>query len=268
MDRLFATRQSAAASLCQQNDKEAIAYFDGLIKGEPTDWQHYLARGAAHKRLHHFDKAANDIARARELGREWWATSDRLLEFGLLRIFANDIAGCHDALRELHKQYGPENEDLALLACVAPTVPVGLIESAKMVAAAEQEAKRHRGKPRQILLGFGALLYRTGKLEDSLKPLLDAVEDEFQGETLIYGSPQCRPFPAMAMAQLGRRDEAKEWLTKTQEWLRENQYPSPGRAHPREVLIMTLLEREARTLLASLPPAKPPAATKPAPGKK
>jgi len=68
---------------------------------------------------------------------------------------------------------------------------------------------------------LGAALYRAGRYEDSITILNESMKAHDEGGTAADWL-----FLAMAHCRLGHMDEAKKWLTKSQQWIDHPPWPT------------------------------------------
>ncbi len=86
-----------------------------------------------------------------------------------------------------------------------------------MLLAGRVAEMAHQDRNTLSFRSLGAALYRAGRYEASIEPLMQGIADDDS-----QGTSGSMAFLAMAHYQLGHSGEALEWLEKTREWVANN----------------------------------------------
>jgi WD40 repeat protein len=172
--------------------------------------------------------------------RQWHLLS--LLELG-------DIPGYRAAAGGLVSRYRKASDPNALNAArwctyipdavADPTVPVRMTEAALALYGADQK--------RFALSALGATLYRAGRIDEAIVRL-----DESVKASDGVGVPQDWVFLAMAHHKRGSRDEARRWLRKARDYVKDEKT-----VFSNSLVETRFLLKEAEALLREDPPARP-----------
>jgi tetratricopeptide (TPR) repeat protein len=186
-------------------------HLDRLSELEPNAPDIYARRGYAAAAQGHWDQAAGEYTRALELGADGW-------DFGYpmaLACLKRGNSGYGEACSLLLKKLlNPTNlNDANNLAWI---FALGPLPSADLVRPLQWSEKTVAGNPRayQNFNTLGALLYRAGRYEESIRRLKEAIAVQGQGGTVHDWL-----FLTMAYHRLGKPDEARKWLDHAVKWI-------------------------------------------------
>jgi tetratricopeptide (TPR) repeat protein len=218
----------------------ALGHLDRLIAAEPSFWPHHADRGNILARLGRYREAAADFARAIDQGGNHWWLAWRL---GLAHLAVGDTKGCRRACETALARDGRSESPFPFshadftgsLAPGAVDDPLPLVARAERACAIAPRSDRFRA----FLI---AALYRAGRYEDAIQRADRAKAEGVEPFWTAW------PFLAMAHARLGRHQEARELLDKSQ--ARANSMPRDGPTWDQRLTI-EILNREAEALLGA-----------------
>jgi tetratricopeptide (TPR) repeat protein len=232
---------------------EAIRLLDGLVETDGAYRPDRVARGDAHFKLGHWDKAAADYAHALELR----TTADDLegIAFRLasLRVNLGDADGyrrtCSALLEKLKQTENPRTAYLLARICVLG--PGALLEYSPAVRLAKQAVAADARAP-WYLHALGAAYFRAGQFDQAIQPLRESMAADPN-----WPAHACNWLVLAQVYQaLGQEDEARRWLDKAKVWLDTADPKAAGKSlnplsgvHPHDALACQLLRREAVPLL-------------------
>jgi len=246
------------------SDTDDLAAANALVDLAPQASSFEL-RGTVHAEQRAWARAADDFAKAIELGnKSYLAWYDQ----ALVRRAQNDKPAYQAACADMLKRFA-QTDDGATAHFVAWTCALGpdaLTDFAPAIALAETAAKKNE-KSAQFANGLGAILYRAGRFDEARQKLEEA--DRLDPAAVPRASSPVYTwlFLAMTHHRLGHADAAKQWLDKarqeTDKVLKEHGAGTAKLTWNRR-LTLNLLRREAEELLGVNQPPAPPAAAKPA----
>jgi serine/threonine protein kinase/tetratricopeptide (TPR) repeat protein len=231
---------------------EAIAAYTEAIRLEPKNTAHYVGRGEAYAEKGDFEKALADCREALRLdaacGRAYFCQGILSFAAGKTDLYRSTAKAmlAHIAL----SQSGSEQ-----VSWICALGPDAVADLPKAVAWGEGAQKQFPKSPwRHYALGM--VLYRSGRFEESLQHLTEAIrlsppEPREQGW-------ECSPaevwyFLAMAHYRLGHAEEARKWLDKADRWtdkaFAEDESGAGYRYHWYRRLPLKLFRAEAAQLL-------------------
>jgi formylglycine-generating enzyme required for sulfatase activity/tetratricopeptide (TPR) repeat protein len=174
--------------------------------------QFFVRRGGWRADKQQWPEAAADFAKAVESPQAYvyaWHSH------ALLRLRLGDRSGYQTACTTLLQRFGPmENPQvLGLVAWTCALAPEAVADPQRLVQLAEKAAATD---PRSYLLRrtLGAALMRAGRVEEALVKLNQAA-------ALQKDAPTTWVLLALAHQRLGHAAEARQWLTKTQQWMEQ-----------------------------------------------
>jgi tetratricopeptide (TPR) repeat protein len=238
---------------------KAVADYSKVLELQPNHLQALASRGDAHAQLEHWDKAADDFAQVVEQKPPNPGLWHRL---ALVRLQLGDDAGyratCADLVRRFPRLPNAELANTVAWTCTMgpdalpdPRVPLQL--SLATVNATEVYVGMPGIKVAQeavlYLNTLGAAYYRAGQFELAVVYLDKAVAARQQ-----TGTPADWLLLAMAHHRLGHAEQAKSWLDRAKQWLKESTRDKPkddsfGTPVGWEVwLELQVLRREAENL--------------------
>jgi tetratricopeptide (TPR) repeat protein len=189
----------------------SVYHFDRAVNGMPDHAALRARKGYVHAQFGDWGLAADDYAAAAEKGRlplKVW------FEHALVQLNRDDKEGyrktCARLLQGADRITAPDVINTLVWACAVG--PDGTTETDKLI---ELQQKATKAAPRNYAFAntLGAVLYRAGKYEEAIKQLEAAIKltgrDGTAGDWL---------FLAMAQHQLGKKEAAREWLDKSQQW--------------------------------------------------
>jgi WD40 repeat protein len=261
-DDVGAVLQRGVCSRWLGRYEQAVEDFTRFIDRSEGFWGAYGARGSAYAFLGQWDKAEADLEKSFQS--KTGVAFTHL--YSMLWLGQKDPVGFRKACVRVLDWAGPKPApEVALWAawtCVL--IPDGC-DTARLMALADR-AVSGAPKNRDSLIVRGAALYRAGRWRDAIASLTEAHQAP-QGEKApgsIVGRAAPRSFDntayellflAMAHHRLGESDEARRWLDKAVQWMKQAPLPKTeqGRDNPlygwnRRLAHETLL-REAESLL-------------------
>jgi tetratricopeptide (TPR) repeat protein len=182
----------------------------------------WLARGELYARLGLWDLAAADFRRAWELQEP--SATRAIYQHALLRACAGDVAGYRAACARLVRRLDngaavpslAQEEDI-LRACVAGEEPPA--DTERLVELASRAVDASRSAPR--LAALGTALYRSGRFDTAVGPLLEAKLADAAWEPAWSDAAL-----ALCYHRLGRAEEAGRSLQAAQDMASRG--PAPG----------------------------------------
>jgi tetratricopeptide (TPR) repeat protein len=255
--RKFSPTFSALSLAADVQSERSFAAVTFLLTRElergPGDVPGWLVSGDLSAQWGQFDRAAAGYARAFAL--EESGDPYVWFEHAYLLLQTADEEGYRKLCRRMRERFGESKdvEEIALLAhtCVlasgALNDPERVLELAEQRLAMTGPPSRHYEWSLHVL---GLAQYRAGNWERAAEVLGKAVQDhpDLGVNLLDY------LILSMAQQRLGHPAEARQWLDKAEQWIREQQ-PRRGRpfAPPgwiwRDWLGVQMLHREAQVLL-------------------
>jgi WD40 repeat protein/tetratricopeptide (TPR) repeat protein len=212
--------------------EKAVADYSKALELQPNLLPALAARADAHAQLEHWDKAADDytqlVARAPGNPVLWH-------RLALLRLQLGDAAGYRATCANLGRRFTQfPNAELAntvawTFALAPDALPdlSGVVQlSLAAVNATEWDTHMAGTKMARDAMLFrntlGAVYYRAGQFEHAVANLGRAVADRQQ-----TGTPADWLFLAMAHHRLGHAEQAKTWLDRAEQWLKESTRDKP-----------------------------------------
>ena len=235
--------------------RAALAEWDGVVSDDTRaialgadDRQVLLARGVAHAESGRWRQAARDYGRAIEMGADDDVAGS---QYALLCLTAGDTDGYGKACAALlHRFGGTENLKIANnVAWVCGYAPAAGVDLSRALRLAEKAAARHP-KKYATLNTLGAVRYRAGQVDDSIRTLNDAVKAHPEG-----GNAFDFLLLALAHGRRGHTEQAHRWLDRADAWIdqaREARITDPSIAIPLSWIQqaeLRLLRGEAERLL-------------------
>jgi hypothetical protein len=239
--RLLAVRQTL---------RRALFGFRVLPDPDLADAQELFLRGSRWATLGQWRLGADDYSRAFAGG-----TPDEAylrFEHAVLQVAAGDPAvyrsACHHMLDVLNRTNGPEWLEFGAHAWVI--APEGPAATTRALQLAERRAAALHTPWSEHVLGLA--LYRAGRFAEADARLRASLDRHPGWDARILDWLVI----AMAQKQLGRPDEARRWLERSESWVAARLRGRPGgldRAVPenwhwRDGILLHLLRREARAL--------------------
>jgi WD40 repeat protein/tetratricopeptide (TPR) repeat protein/tRNA A-37 threonylcarbamoyl transferase component Bud32 len=230
---------------------KAVDEYTQVIALRPEDVPAWYRRGEAHAELTQWQQAADDLAGAVRLNPDLMSAYGNL---ALLQVSMKEQDAYRDACRKMlgRDKLLDEDADAANAAAWACCLAAGAVSDYAVPLRYSQRAAE--AFPQQYLYQntLGALLYRAGKMDESVKQLNRAIEVHGQG-----GTANDYLFLAMAQHRLGQAEAAKTSLEKATRWIDEQTREGPG-DQPRlpwnQRLELQLLRGEAETLIKTKTP--------------
>jgi eukaryotic-like serine/threonine-protein kinase len=229
--------------------RQAVARFSKTIELNGKTWWAWSNRGEAYAELGEWDKAEADFAKAVELHPEQPQLHYRR---ALARLALADTKRYRETCADMVMRFGhsPDLEAAYWIAWTCALAPDAVTDWQPVVQLAEK-AVAADPKNCSELQHLGAVLYRSGRLEEAAKRLTEAEaafkETKTPRASIIYNWL----FQAMTEHRLGHSDEAKKWLHKAVTDIEQS--PSEGakvaNAAWNRRLTLQLLRREAEELL-------------------
>jgi WD40 repeat protein len=211
-ERVRAWHRNQAQACEQEKQWFGVNYhLDRLFELEPNSPDVHGRRGNAAAAQGQWDRASTEYARALDLGADG-------RRFGYPMALACLMSGSseygHICARLLEQLDNPKSVDDANN--LAWIFALGPVPSADLVRPIQWSEKTVANNPRayQNFNTLGALLYRAGRYEDSIRRLKEAIGVQGQGGTVHDWL-----FLAMAYHRLGKPDDARKWLDHAVEWI-------------------------------------------------
>jgi Flp pilus assembly protein TadD len=238
-------RREAGESEQQRHWFAAAFHLTRLLDHEPRDGDLHARRGRAYDELGQWPKAAQDYAKAIELGVR---TESVWLRHGWLRLAIGDGDGYRHSCTLLLQQFGKtaNPSDANSLAWTCVLAPNAVADPLVPVQLAEKALKRFP-KNSAVLNTLGAAHYRAGQYDQAIQRLNEAMKAQGKG-----GTADDWLFLAMAHQRLGHPDEARKWLDKAATWIEKADREKT--LLPRNRLELQWLHREAEALLKGAKP--------------
>jgi tetratricopeptide (TPR) repeat protein len=189
---------------------EALRFDGQAIESRPNDPETWRIRGNTFARIGQWDKAAADYAKVTELGEQpatvWYQRA-------LLHLGAGQLDQYRLTCQRMLERFGKNREPEAGLPVVqayrlAESDPRGL---APVVQLAEKAVASNPKDPVAVRL-LGQILYRARQFERAAKRLEEAMQ-LYGGQSHDFYDIDAL-FLAMANQQLGRPDQARQWLDR------------------------------------------------------
>jgi WD40 repeat protein/tetratricopeptide (TPR) repeat protein len=164
----------------------------------------------------------------------------------LVQRAASQERACRQSCQEMLDRF-ESARDLKLVQSVAfacRTVPCGEAAAGRVVRLAERVLADQRNASNLDLLG--AALYRASRFKDAAQALEEAIKAQGKG-----GYIDSWLFLAMARKRLGQPEEARRWLLKVEDWLKDQKFEAWE-----TTIYWRLLHQEARGLILKMPRAE------------
>jgi tetratricopeptide (TPR) repeat protein len=202
-----------------------------------------------------WDQAEAHLAHAIELAPDQAAGDLGWVDYllALLRLRVGDQEGYRsEAIAAINRQSTTRAWDDSFAVWASVITPNSGVDAGRLVELAGHALRSSPDNP-DCLTAHGAALYRAGRWEEAHVKLTEAVgaEESFRGirhGTVIH----TQLFLAMTSHQLGKREQAREWLTKAIDNMERSASASPrdyvGMPWDRR-LTTQLLRQEAKQLL-------------------
>jgi WD40 repeat protein/tetratricopeptide (TPR) repeat protein/tRNA A-37 threonylcarbamoyl transferase component Bud32 len=212
--------------------EKAIADYSKVLDLQPNYLSALAARADAHAQVEQWDKAADDYARVIERAPpnpEMWH------RLALLRLQLGDAAGyratCADLLRRFNRLPNVELANTVAWTCALGPDALPDLSGPLRLSLATVNATEHTiGWPglkvsQQAVLylnTLGAVSYRAGQFEQAVVNLGKAVAARQQ-----TGTPADWLFLSLVHHRLGHAEQAKEWLDRAEQWLKDSTRDRP-----------------------------------------
>jgi tetratricopeptide (TPR) repeat protein len=233
---------------------ESQADLSRVIELQPNAPEAWDERGQVNAEQGRWPEAVRDFAKARDLSPSHVIGWSML---GFAQLGSGDMSGHHQALREMLTRFSETDNpwiarEVAERATVVPGIWRGEAEQAKLVHLARLAKDRY---PERALFvdTLGKTCYRAGLFSEAEQCLNEAVNKE--GDDV--GASTCF-FLALTCQQLGRQDEARQWLDKAIARSEQETAWDPR-------VINRVLRQEAESLLTPAAKPAPDPAAKPEP---
>jgi serine/threonine protein kinase len=206
--------------------------FDRLVRLREQDGRLWNARGRVYANSSEWVRAAACYARSLEILRPslpaevnlnqanaWWGYASLKLDLAALLLLAGDEPGYRELCQSLAKKAINSSDHFVLnsLARACSLAPNAIGDPAVAVRMAENSV-RQRPRLAWYLFGLGLAQHRADQEEAAIQSLKRSLEVQ----PAWVGRGQNFATLALACHSLGREDEARQWLAKTQSWLRES----------------------------------------------
>jgi tetratricopeptide (TPR) repeat protein len=222
-----------------------------LAQSRPDSPSSYLARGIAFAEISAWDRADGDFQRVISLDAQGFMA---WYQHALVRLAKDDGPGYRAACAQMLKRFA-NTQDAQTADFVAWTCCLGsqaISDMAPAIALAERavRAEPQNGKYLQTL---GAILYRAGRLDESIQKLEQA--ERLLPEHSVLMSPAYTRF-LLATAEEKRRhhEKAQEWLALAREAMNDQFHPPIAtwqRVDWKRRLTLTIFGKEAESLVES-----------------
>jgi tetratricopeptide (TPR) repeat protein len=193
-----------------------------LISARPLDPELYAQRAGMNAEMELWNDAEQDFKRAEQLGKNDPASLCQQAYVALALGNTNDYRRLCAALNNQAPQVKDQNTRNTL--CWTVALLPNALENYATITETAQSAVKQGSYHQQSLQALGAVLYRTGNWEQSIKTLQGnaglAGEKSVVESWIIIG---------MAHHQLGHKQDALSWLQKAQKWIAESM-PSENRS--------------------------------------
>jgi tetratricopeptide (TPR) repeat protein len=218
----------------------AVVHLDALIARESNDADLWHQRGLALAAIQRWVSAEESFLKAKKLGHGALAYPLLLVQLQLDKKETAQQTAQH-LLKTASQSSDPEQLSHALRACLAAPDAVPRVEEVLLLA--ERVADKNKGTPGSQAL-LGAALYRAGKLDEALKYLEEVARTPRGAE-----SAWAHRFLALAYHKQGKRDEARQALTRASQALE----PPPAAKPLRRPLVLPwMLQLELDLLQAEV----------------
>jgi WD40 repeat protein/Flp pilus assembly protein TadD len=228
---------------------DSAALVDVLAEAKPASSSSYFARGQVFADLGQWDRADADFTKAIETGEkdvEAWSMR------ALVRLAENDQPGFRAACQAMLDQFA-KTTDAQTASSVARTcslAPDAISDFGPAIALA-QRAVGDQPLWHEYSQGLGAILYRAGQFEKSVRQLRD-LEDLREFEPRLTARAYTAFFLAMAEHRLRHPAEAKKWLAKARDAMANSPQSRGNRGRHSSWagnLTMKILRHEAEALI-------------------
>jgi WD40 repeat protein/tetratricopeptide (TPR) repeat protein len=233
--------------------ENALPDLDEAIRLDPKTADHHFGRGHVRAQLGRWEGAAEDFARAIDLGDPNPATWHFLAH---ARLAQGDRPGFRRACTGLVGRFGKTSvaKELEWVVVTCILVPQGLEDTDQLIPLASK-AVAADPTDRMKLMRLGAALYRAGRLERAVERLTEALDASGPVEdpdTRNRAAAYARLFLAMAHHRLNHPAEAKRSLDEAVRWIDQaDREKLPLIWYIRRTLLV--LRQEAESLLKQSP---------------
>jgi WD40 repeat protein/thioredoxin-related protein len=225
--------------------------FDRLSTSRPKDAQLHLARGRMLARTGQWAEAATEVARSVELLPP--ADAETWFEHASLRLLVGDPEGYRVACSRLLEAFDKKDSKLSgYLVGRAGTLAPNAVPDLKALETAADKELNGNQRIYWSLVERAALHYRAGRYDQALTLLRECLlnHPKWNGQGLSW------LWLAMAQHKLGQSNDARESLSKADEWFANNGKEMP--VGPPGTAPMTLqdwleahvIQREAKALIS------------------
>jgi tetratricopeptide (TPR) repeat protein len=225
---------------------KAVADYTKAIELAPTKAHYWYMRGVCYLQLGEPSKAVADYTKAIELD-----PNDAYLHYrrALAHLDMGDTEGYRDRCAQMLDHFGQTQEAVAAH-WVAWTcaLTANAVEDFNRLVELAEFAIEEGEKTVQNLTSLGAILYRSGRLDEAVQKLRDLATEWEQGTELPTETSPAYTWFFLAMAHhiLGHADESQRYFELAVK--RANQEMT-GTAGWNRKLTLQLLQAEARSLL-------------------
>jgi tetratricopeptide (TPR) repeat protein len=241
---------------------EARVDFDKALQLDPTQPLFWAWRASFHAEHARWNETVADFSKLLELQPE---RTDVWYQRSLARLGGGQADAHRQDCREMLQRFGQTDNvgDAYYVAWACALAPDATTDWATAVALAEKSVQNDP-QSAMYLNTLGAVLYRAGRLDESLVRLSEAAALVEQTGTASKLLPAYTWFfLAMTQHRLGHAEEAKQWLDKAVTWTDKTLADADqGTADLfwNRRLTLTTFRDEATALLGVAPPTAEPAA--------
>jgi tetratricopeptide (TPR) repeat protein len=231
----------------EQTDRAAM--IEVLAEIPPDSAAVYVLRAEIYVGLKEWDRADEDFLKAIAIDEKPYSPWSA---HALVRLAKDDRRGYQTACAQMLKHFA-QTEDAYTANAVAWTccaAPEAAGDFAPAISLAER-AVRANPRSGDFVQSLGAILYRAGRLDESIQRLEEA--ERLLPEYNAYASlVLARLFLAMAEEKLRHHDKAREWLELAGEAMRkpsQTRFGIPQVPDWKQRLALTILRKEAESLV-------------------
>jgi tetratricopeptide (TPR) repeat protein len=246
---LTSRRWQDAVDLCSHLlERDGDLYWgDQLFEREKL----FRRRGRALAEQGRWDEAVADLGQAINSDKRDFYTSRTWYELAVARLALGDQEGYRETCADMLDKFG-ETENSLIASFVAWTCALApdAVEDYEPVLACAANAVEAQPTSDQSFNSLGAILYRTGRLEDAIEWLTE-LDHPVDGPDAKESSAPAYTWYVLAMAhkKAGNKEQAREYLNRANAWsdvaVVDEADPSPWN----RLATLELLRNEAEALL-------------------